>query len=160
MEEGEQKVCLVEVPLERMEEMLMQVQMQLLEEREDREALAAEVVLGEEVEIANCLTPLLLIQVEMGDTAEREVMEAAAAQGVLEDGLLITLYIQERGVWGDLAVLGEEVEAAEMLVRLLVMQEEMMAVMAEAEVMVEVEGVAEVGRKMESLVAAALAALD
>lgn len=42
MEEGEQKVCLAEVPLELAEETALQVQVQLLEEMQVLEALEAE----------------------------------------------------------------------------------------------------------------------
>ena len=51
MEEGEQKLCLVEPTLELMEEMPLQVQMQLREKMEGGEALAAEVVVEEEAEL-------------------------------------------------------------------------------------------------------------
>ena len=51
MEEGEQKLCLVEPTLELMEEMPLQVQMQLLEKMEGGEALAAEVVVEEAAEL-------------------------------------------------------------------------------------------------------------
>ena len=42
MEEGEQKLCLVEPTLELMEEPPLQIQMQLLEKMEGGEALEAE----------------------------------------------------------------------------------------------------------------------
>ena len=51
MEEGEQKLCLVEPTLELAEKAPLKVQMQLLEEMEGGEALAAEEVLGEQVEM-------------------------------------------------------------------------------------------------------------
>ena len=51
MGEGEQKLCLVELTLELMEEMPLQVQVQLLEKMEDGEALAAEVALEERAEL-------------------------------------------------------------------------------------------------------------
>ena len=47
MEEGEQRLCLVEPTLELTEKIPLQVQMQLLEKMEGGEALAAEAVLGE-----------------------------------------------------------------------------------------------------------------
>ena len=47
MEVGEQKLCLVEPTLELVEKTPLQVQMQLLENKEGGEALAAEVVLEE-----------------------------------------------------------------------------------------------------------------
>ena len=50
MEEGEQKLCLVEPTLELGEETPLQVQMQLLEKMEDGEALEAEEVLEEMAE--------------------------------------------------------------------------------------------------------------
>ena len=63
MEEGEHKLCLVEPTLELMEEMVMQVQMELLELVEDREALAAEAVVevGADTDTVRGL-PLLLVQ--------------------------------------------------------------------------------------------------
>ena len=45
MGEGEQRLCLVEPPLELMEETPLQVQMQLLEEMQDMEALVVEEVM-------------------------------------------------------------------------------------------------------------------
>ena len=47
MEEGEQKLCLVEPTLELTEKTPLQVQLQLLEKMEGGEALAAEAVVGE-----------------------------------------------------------------------------------------------------------------
>ena len=62
MEEGEE-LCLVEPTLELMEEMVLQVQMELLELVEDREALAAEVALEGEAEADTVREPpLLLVQ--------------------------------------------------------------------------------------------------
>ena len=51
MVEGEQKLCLVEPTLELKEEVPLQVQMQVMEKMEGGEALAAEVALGEKVEM-------------------------------------------------------------------------------------------------------------
>ena len=91
---------------------------------------------------------------------EQEVMEAAAEQGVQEGGLLLEMQNQERGVQEVLAVLGEAEAAAEVLVWLEVLQQEVMLVMVGQEVMVEVEAEAAVKARMQVLVAAALVALD
>ena len=51
MEEGEQKLCLVEPTLEIKEKAPLQVQMQVMEKMEGGEALVAEVVLGDLAEM-------------------------------------------------------------------------------------------------------------
>ena len=83
MEEGEHKLCLAEPLLEQMEEKPLQVQVQLLEEVEDREALEAEEEEGALVEGVGLieLIPLLILitinQEQMEAAVEREVMVAA-----------------------------------------------------------------------------------
>ena len=62
MEEGEQKLCLVEPTLELEEKTPLQVQMQLLEKMEGGEALAAEVVLEAAAAELVLQLPLILIQ--------------------------------------------------------------------------------------------------
>ena len=115
MEEGEHKLCLVEVPLELMEETLLQVQVQLLEEMEHREALEAEAALGEEADSALCLPPLL-IQEEMEASVQQEVMEAEAVEVEVEGAsILVAPILQEREVQEVLAVLEAAAEAAEVL---------------------------------------------
>ena len=91
MEEGEHKLCLVEPTLELAEEMVLQVQMQLLELVEDREALvaaeeAAEEAVAEAVAEAVGGLPLLLVQEQMEvvvELVELEAMEAAVAAAVV-----------------------------------------------------------------------------
>ena len=83
MEEGERKLCLAEPPLELKEETPLQVQMQILELVEDREALAAEVVLEEEAEWDTFRPiPSNLDQEQMEVLVGLAVMEAAVEQGV------------------------------------------------------------------------------
>ena len=81
MEEGEQKLCLVELTLELTEKAPLKVQMQLLEKMEGGEALAAEVVqevLVEEVILTHLpLLVLVINQEQMEAVVVREVMEAA-----------------------------------------------------------------------------------
>ena len=162
MEEGEQKLCLVEHTLELVEEAPLQVQVQLLEEMQDMEALEAEEeaeALVEGVVLIHLpLLALVINQEQMRVLVELVVMEAAAEQGEEEGTLLIALQGQE--VQEVLAVLEEEAEAAEMLVLLQVLLEEkVMLVMAEREVMVEAEGVVAVAMMALSALAA-LVALD
>ena len=162
MVEGEQKLCLVEPTLELAEKAPLKVQVQLMEEMQDMEALAA----GEEVEgvvegVGLIHLPLLVLvinQEQMQVLAELVVMEAVVEQGALEGMLLIALQGQE--IQEVLAVLEEEVEAAEMLGFLRVLLEEkVMLVMVQREAMAEVEGV--VVEAMTALSAlAALVALD
>ena len=138
MEEGEHKLCLVEPLLELGEERLLQIQMQLLEEVEDREALAAEVVAEDTEEVATFLPiPLFIDQEEMEATAELEAMEAAAVEEGVEGAFLVISLVQEWEVREVLAVLEGEVEAVELREH---MEVEIMAVMVEQEVMAEVEG--------------------
>ena len=139
MEEGERKLCLVELPLELGEKTPLQVQMELMEEMEDREALAAEVVLEVMADTVLCL-PLILIQQKMEVSAELVVMEAAAAVEDREGAsMLVAAIIQEREVQEVLAALEGEAVAVEVLV---ILTQEIGAVRAEQEVMAEVEGVA------------------
>ena len=101
MEEGEHKLCLVEVPLELVEE-----------EVEDREALEAE----EDAE-AMVGIPLLLNQQHKEVVAELAVMEAAAEVAVAEDwAILLQITYQGEEVQEVLAVLEEEAEAVVVLV--------------------------------------------
>ena len=95
--EGEQKLCLAEVLLELTEKVPLQVQMQLLEEMEHREALAAVAVLEEEVEAhTKTLIILFLIQEEMEASVQQEVMEEVAAKAAAEAPLgLLAAIVQE-----------------------------------------------------------------
>ena len=93
MEEGEQKVCLAEPKLEKVEETPLQVQLQLLEEMQDGEALAAEVVLEAKVETVGSF-PLFLVQALMEVSVEVEVMGAVVEEGEEEGGQLLTLRSQ------------------------------------------------------------------
>lgn len=157
MGEGEQKLCLVEPTLELTEKEPLKVQVQLLEEMEGGEALEAEEDVEALVDMV-FLVHLPLNQEQMEATVEREVMEAAAEQGEEEGMLLITLQGQE--VQEILVVLEEEAEAVEMLgiLRVLV-EEKVMAVMAELEAMAEAEGVV-VKANIALSALAALVALD
>ena len=162
MEEGEQRLCLVEPTLELMEETPLKVQVQLLEEMQDMEALEAEEEVEALVEGVGLIhLPLLVLvinQEQMQVLVELVVMGAVAEQGALEGRLLIALQGQE--VQEVLAVLEEEAEAAEMLGLLQVlMEEKVMVVMAEQEAMAEVEGVVAVAMTALSALAA-LVALD
>ena len=121
MAEVEVKLCLVEVPLELMEEEMQD--MEALEAGEDREAMVG--------------IPLLLLQQGREVSAEREVMVAAVEQEAEEGRLVRTLREQE--VQQGLVVLEEEVELVEVLGRLVAVQEAVMVVMAEQEVMAEAE---------------------
>ena len=156
--EEEQKLCLAEALLELMEIGLLQVQMQLLEEMQDLEALEAEVE-AEATEVMVIMFQVFLLdQQQMEVKAEREVMEAVAEEGATEDGLLIALREQE--VQEVLAVLEEGVEAAEMVGLLQLVGQEIVVVMVQQEAMAE-EGEEEGLIVIEEiLVAAALVALD
>ena len=161
--EGEQKLCLVELTLELMEKKPLQVQMQLLEEMQDMEALEAEGVLeGEVEEVIGLILPLAIDQEQMEAEVELVVMEAVAAEAEL--GGLLLKALQERGVQEVLVVLEEEAAAEEMLgVVQVLMGEEIMVVMVEQEVMAveeEKEGLLLAVIMREVLVAVALAALD
>ena len=105
--------------------------------------------------------PLLPSQQEMEATAELVVMVAEAAEVVWEEASSLKALIQEREVREVLVVLEEEAEAAEVLG---ILAKEIVLVMAQQEVMAEVEGVAVflvgVSLAVEVLVAAALVALD
>ena len=95
MEEEGRKLCLVVVLLELGEETPLQVQVQLTEEMEDREALEAEVVM-EEVEELVLQLRLLLIQQEMEVLVEVVAMEAAAEEEVAEGALrMVATILQE-----------------------------------------------------------------
>lgn len=75
--EGEQKLCLAEPTLEIREKMLLQVQMLLLEEMQDLEALEAEA--DAEGMVGTVIIQALPIDQEQMEAAvEREVMEAVA----------------------------------------------------------------------------------
>ena len=156
--EEEQKLCLAEALLELMEIGLLQVQMQLLEEMQDLEALEAEVE-AEATEVMVIMFQVFLLdQQQMEVKAEREVMEAVAEEGATEDGLLIALREQE--VQEVLAVLEEGVGAAEMVGLLQLVGQEIVVVMVQQEAMAE-EGEEEGLIVIEEiLVAAALVALD
>ena len=80
MEEGEHELCLAEPPLEKVENRLLQVQMQLLGAMQDMEALAAGVEAEAEVEEVCGVQVLLLVisQEQMEAAVEREVMGAVA----------------------------------------------------------------------------------
>ena len=164
MGEGAQKLCLVEPTLELMEKVPLKVQVQLLEEMEGGEALAAEEDAEALVEGVGVIQMFLLLlintinQEQMEAVVELVVMEAVVEQGALEGGLVIALQGQE--VQEILAVLEEEAEAAEMLeVLQVLLEEKVMVVMAEREAMAEAEGV--VVEAMTALSAlAALVALD
>ena len=153
MAEEEQELCLAEPTLEIREETPLQVQVQVMEEMQDMEALEAEEVLEVEVEAAT----LIIIQVEMEATVELVVMEAAAEVAEKEEAFLGTEIIQEREVQEVLVVLGEEAEAVEMLDHLAA---ELMVVMVEQEVMAEVEGVVALAIEAALADMAALVALD
>ena len=139
MEEGEQKLCLVEPTLEIGEKIPLQVQMQLVEAMEDGEALAVEAVLEEKVAQSAANIPLLPSQQEMEVLVELVVMEAAAAEVVREGASSLKALLKEREVREVLAALEEEAEVAEMLD---ILENPIMVVMAQQEVMAEVEGVA------------------
>ena len=115
--EVEHELCLVEPPLELMEEVLLQVQMQVMEEMQDMEALEVGVVLEEAVEThTKTLILLLIIQEEMEVSVEQEVMGAVAAEVAAEATLgLLAAIFQEQEIRQELVALEEEVEAAEML---------------------------------------------
>ena len=113
MEEGEQKLCLVEPTLELTEEMEVQVQLQLLELMEDGEALEAEE--GAEARVDGVVI-LEVRQEQMQVLVELVVMEAAAEQGEKEDVLIEAL--QEQEVQEVLAALEEAAEAVEAMVGL------------------------------------------
>ena len=87
----------------------------------------------------------LIDQEQMELSVQQEVMEAAAEQEAEVDGVVIPL--QEQEVQEVLVVLEEGVEAAEYSDHLgLLLQQEKMLVMAQQEVMAEVEGAAAVVR--------------
>ena len=116
MEEGEQKLCLVEPTLELMEKTPLQIHLQLVEKMEGGEALAAEEGAEAMVEMAMIIHLLLLLltdQEQMQLSVELEVMVEAAEQEALEGIVMTTL--QEREVQEVLAVLEEEAELEEML---------------------------------------------
>ena len=158
MAEVEHKLCLVEPTLEKMENGLLQVQMQLMGAMEDGEALEAAAEVEVMVDMVIILHQVLLHQQQMEAMAEQEVMEAVAEEEVLGDGLLKTL--QEQEVQEVLAVLEEAAEAAEMLGFSHLIVEEIMVVMVQQEAMAEEgekEGVLVI---KEVLVAAVAVALD
>ena len=153
MEEGEQKLCLVEPTLELLAETPLQVQVQLMEEMEDMEALGAE----EEEEAAEEAETflLLIIQGQMEVSVELVVMEAVAEQEAGEGQLVL----REQEMQEVLVVLEEEAELVEMLGVLEMV--EIMVVMAQQEVMAEeAEQEGLLVMWAEVLVAAALVALD
>ena len=158
MAEVEHKLCLVEPTLEKMENGLLQVQMQLMGAMEDGEALEAAAEVEVMVDMVIILHQVLLHQQQMEAMAEQEVMEAVAEEEVLGDGLLKTL--QEQEVQEVLAVLEEAAEAAEMRGFSHLKVEEIMVVMVQQEAMAEEgekEGVLVI---KEVLVAAVAVALD
>ena len=160
MVEGEQKLCLVEPTLELGEKTLLQVQMQLMEEMEDGEALAEEAVL-EEVEELVLHLPLLFIQQEMEVAAELVVMEAEVDAEAVEGALcLVATILQEWEVQEVLVVLEAAAEAAEAAG---ILTKEVEVVMVLQEVMAEAAEVeAEADLVMEALLEAlaVVAALD
>ena len=97
MGEGERKLCLAELPLELTEEAPLQVQVQLLEEVEDREALAAE----EEAEAlaeadTKTLKILFILHQGMEASVELVAMEAVAEEAAEEATLgLLAAIVQE-----------------------------------------------------------------
>ena len=114
MEEGERKLCLAEPTLELTEETPLQVQMQLLEEMQDMEALEVEVELADSEETV--LYSLLIVQQQKEVMVELEVMEAEVEVEGVEGALVIIAAIQqEQEVQEVLAVLGAAAEVAEML---------------------------------------------
>ena len=157
MVEGERKLCLAEVPLELTEKGALQVQVELLEEMEGGEALAAEEEAEAKVEV---LPPNLLLQQEMEVLAELVVMEAEVEEDTMEGWLIIVLAKQGEEVQEVLVVLEEEAEEVGLLDGLQVLQQFIMLVMAEQEAMAE-EGVEEEDMIVQAqvLVAAALGAL-
>ena len=156
MEEGEQKLCLAEPPLELGEKMLLQVQVQLLEEMQDMEALEAEEE-GEALVGSVIMSQVILLDQEQLEVkAEREVMGAVVEQEAQEGLVLVALREQEAKEV--LAVLEEEVGLAEMLGWLQV-EDTIMVVMVQREAMAEAEGVVVVVMA-ELLALAALVALD
>ena len=158
MEEGEQKLCLVEPTLELMEKTPLQVQMQLLEKMGGGEALAAEEEVEAKVEV---FPPNLLLQQEMEVLAELEVMEAGVVEGTMEGWLIIVLPKQGEEVQEVLAVLEEEAAEVGLLDGLEVMQHFIVLVMAQQEAMAEEEVEEEdIIVKAQVLVAVALVALD
>ena len=96
VEEG-RKLCLVEAQLELVEEVLLQVQMQLMEEMEHREALAAEAVLEAGADThTKTLILLFLVQEEMGASVQQEVMVEGAAKAAMEATLgMLAAIVQE-----------------------------------------------------------------
>ena len=120
MEEGEQKLCLVEPIMELTEKTPLQVQMQLLEKMEALEALGAEEGAEAMVEMVG-IVQIILHQEQMEVAVELVVMEAVAEQGAKE-GMLLTA-LQQQEVQEILAVLEEGVEAAEVLGMLQVLLE-------------------------------------
>ena len=158
MVEGERKLCLVGVLLELMEDTPLQVQMQLMEEMEHKEALEA----GEEAEaLVEVVPPSLILQQEMEVLAELVVMEAAAGEDTMEGWLILALPEQGEEVQEVLVVLEEEAEEVELLDGLQVVQHFIVPVMVQQEAMAE-EEVEEEDTivKAQVLVAAALVALD
>ena len=158
MVEGERKLCLVGVLLELMEDTPLQVQMQLMEEMEHKEALEA----GEEAEaLVEVVPPSLILQQEMEVLAELEVMGAAAGEDTMEGWLILALPEQGEEVQEVLVVLEEEAEEVELLDGLQVVQHFIVPVMVQQEAMAE-EEVEEEDTivKAQVLVAAALVALD
>lgn len=138
--EGEQKLCLAEVKLEPLEEELLKVQMQLLEEMQALEALAAAADVEALVEEVLLLVHLPLDTEQMEVSVEREVMEVAAEEVALEvKEVLIAKFHQEQEVQEVLAVLEAEGAEAEIMGLWVVLV--LGVVMAQQEVMAEVEGV-------------------
>ena len=91
MEEGGRKLCLVVVLLELGEETPLQVQVQLTEEMEHREALEA----GEDVEELEepVLYLLILVQQEMEVAVELVAMEAAEVEAEAEGASVLVMAI-------------------------------------------------------------------
>ena len=83
MGEGEQKLCLVEHPLELQEETPLQVQMQMLEEMQDMEALEAAAEMEALVAMV-IIIKLLANQEQKGVSVELEVMGVAAEEEEVE----------------------------------------------------------------------------
>ena len=108
----EHKLCLVVVPLELLEKVVPQVQMQLMEEMGGREALEAGED-GEAMEDTVSRLPLL-VQQEREVSAELVDMEAAEEEAEEEAAFIVVATIkQEQEMQEVLAVLEEEAEKVE-----------------------------------------------
>ena len=133
MVEGEQKLCLAEPTLELMENILLQIQMQLMEEMEALEVLAAEV--EKEAKVEMVIIPLVKEQMEV--SAELVVMGAEAEEGALAGEVRVVR--QEQEIQQVLVALEAEAAAEGEGEGLLRVAHTIMVVMAQQEVMAEEE---------------------